>query len=220
MIVRSLQTVGGFEVLRVRALLRRIAHDFWTKDDVVREMKITPPRAAALIAALRSAGYAEHAPSQPKGVWRNTVAGNALASATAAKPILRQTGEDRLAQFLERVQALNANDECAYRVTKVVLFGSYLTSKTRLSDVDLAIRLEPRPQYRSQWPETLLAQAEEAERRGRRFSTFVDRLGWAQREAKRFLKARSRSLSLHDLDKEEPLFGRIPHRVVFEEPVS
>ena len=146
-IVRSLQIVAGFEVMRVHTLLRRIAHDFWTEDDVVREMKITPPRAAALIAALRSADYVEHAPSQPKGVWRNPVAGNALASATAATSILRQTGEDRLAQFLERVQALNANDECAYRVTKVVLFGSYLTSKTRLSDVDLAIRLEPRPKY-------------------------------------------------------------------------
>ena len=117
------------------------------------------------------------------------------------------------------MQSLNANDECAYRVTKVVLFGSYLTNKTRLGDVDLAIRLESRPQYRSQWPETLLARAEEAAKRGRRFSTFVDRLGWAQQEAKRFLKARSRSLSLHDLDKEESLFSRIPHRVIFEEPV-
>ena len=148
---------------------------------------------------------------------RNTIAGNALASSTAAKPIHRQTAEERLAEFLERVRLLNASDEWAYRVTKVVVFGSYLTRKSRLGDVDVAIRLEPRSKYQNRWSEVLLAQAEEAERRGTRFSRFVDRLGWAQREAKRFLKSRSRSLSLHDLEKEQVLLERIPHRVLYEE---
>src|SRR2546425_3945629 len=178
MILRSQQRIGGFEAMKVRTLLRRLAHDFWTTVRVAREMNVTLPSAKKLIAALRSSGYAEQVPGQPKGVWRNTIAGNALASSTAAKPIHRQTGEDRLAEFLERVRLLNADDEWAYRVTKVVVFGSYLTRKSRLGDVDVAIRLEPRSKYQNRWSEVLLEQAEEAERRGTRFSTFVDRLGW------------------------------------------
>ncbi len=220
MILSSEQTIAGLKATKVRALLHRLAPDLWTADDVAREMKVTRPAAMKLIAALHSAGYVEKTPRQPKGIWRNTIAGNAVAISTAAKPIHRATGEERLAQFLERVRVLNADDKWAYRVTKVVVFGSYLTTKSRLGDVDLAIQFKPRPQYRDQWAEVLLAQAETAARRGTRFSTFVDRLGWAQREAKRFLKSRSRALSLHDLETEQVRLDRIPHRVLFEEPVQ
>lgn len=218
MIVRAEQAIAGFKATKIRAMLRRLAEDFWTADDVAREMKIDRPTADKLIAALRSSGYVEKAPRQPKGTWRNTIAGNALANATAAKPIRRKTGEDRLAEFLGRVHLLNADDNWAHRVTKVLVFGSYLTDKSWLGDVDVAIRLEPRPKYQDRWSDVLLARAGEAETRGIRFSRFVDRLGWAEREAKRFLKSRSRSLSLHDLEREQVLLNRIPHRVLFEEP--
>jgi predicted nucleotidyltransferase len=218
MILRSEQSIAGFKATRIRAALRRLVQDFWTADDVALEMKIDRAAAEELIAALLTSGYVGKAPRKPAGTWRNTIAGNALANSTAAKPIRRETGEDRLAEFLGRVRLLNADDVWAYRVTKVVVFGSYLTDKSRLGDVDVAIRLEPRPKYQDRWSEVLLAQAAEAEKRGTRFSRFVDRLGWAERQAKRFLKSRSRSLSLHDLKREQVLLNRIPHRVLFEEP--
>src|SRR5438046_3156728 len=85
-----------------------------------------------------------------------------------------------------------------YRFTVMVVFGSYLSVKSKMGDVDLAIHLEPKPEFRDGWAERVLAHAAEAEARGRRFSRFADRLGWAEQETRMFLKAGSRSLSLHD----------------------
>ena len=97
----------------------------------------------------------------------------------------------------------------------MVVFGSYLPVKSKMGDVDLAIHLEPKPEFRDGWAERVLAHAAEAEARGRRFSRFTDRLGWAEQETRMFLKAGWRSLSLHDLDHERPLFSETPHLMVF-----
>ena len=84
-----------------------------------------------------------------------------------------------------------------------------------MGDVDLAIHLEPKPEFRDGWAERVLAHAAEAEARGRRFSRFTDRLGWAEQETRMFLKAGWRSLSLDDLDHERLLFSETPHLMVF-----
>ena len=78
-----------------------------------------------------------------------------------------------------------------------------------------SIHLEPKPEFREGWAERLLAHAAEAEARSRRFSRFMDRLVWAERETLMFLKAGSRSLSLHDLEHERPLFSEKPHQILF-----
>jgi hypothetical protein len=54
-----------------------------------RVLRIPGERARRLVYALRRVGYVEVVPGQPPGTWRNTMAGNALANATAAAPISR-----------------------------------------------------------------------------------------------------------------------------------
>ncbi len=214
-IINAQVPVCGMPVLVVRRLLRRTMHDFWTRKVVAAELKISPTRASRLISALRAAGYVEPVLGERRGTWRNTTLGNALANATTARPVKRSTAERRLAEFLSRVREVNAKPGFLYRVTEVVVFGSYLSGRSKVGDVDLARRLEPKPEYREGWGARVLEHSTEAEVRGRRFARFADRLGWPQQEVRRFLRAGSRSLSLHDLDHEEELIADAPHRYLF-----
>ena len=201
--------------LVLRRLLRRTMYDFWTREVVAHELKISLERASRLISALPEYAYVEPVPTERRGTWRNTTLGNAFANATAARPVQRRVAERLLSQFLNRVRRVNAHAAFLYRVTEVVVFGSYLSTKSKMGDVDLAIQLEPKPEFRDGWAERVLVHAAEAEARGRRFSRFADRLGWAEQETRMFLKGGSRSLSLHDLDHERPLFSEMPHQTVF-----
>jgi hypothetical protein len=201
----------------VRALLRRLRLDSWTIKEIARLLKVSEGPARRLVYALRVLGYVEVVPQQRPGTWRNTMAGNALANASAAPPISRAEASRQLEQFLERVALVNADDSLPHRVGKVVLFGSYLSNQERMGDIDLAIRLDRRPQFAQSWAEAVLARAEAAEREGRRFRGFLERLAWTENEVKQRLRGGARLLSLHDWATEEPWLQHAPHRVLLDE---
>jgi len=115
-------------------------------------------------------------PQQRRGTWRNTMAGNALANATAAPTISRRDACRRVEEFLARARSVNSDDSWLHRIGKVVVFGSYLNNQDRIGHIDLAIRLERRAKVDEDWVEAVLNVAEAAERRGHRFRGFVDRL--------------------------------------------
>ncbi len=82
--------------------------------------------------------------------------GSALAQATAAKPLLRSTAERLVSTVVERAKAINADDDWPYRVTMLVVFGSFVGEAERPNDVDVACKLEPRWEGEAQpWPSTL-----------------------------------------------------------------
>jgi hypothetical protein len=200
----------------MRALLRRLNQDFWTVKVVAQVLKVPIAQARRLVYSLRTLGYVEVVSQQRLGTWRNTLAGNALANATAAAPISRAQADRLQKDFLVRVQNLNSDKSQLYRAGKVVIFGSYLTNQETVGDIDIAIRLDRRPEFLERWPEVVLARAEAAEKRGRRFRGFLDRLAWAETETKRYLRGGVRSLSLHNWTMEEPWLQGGAHKVLFE----
>jgi hypothetical protein len=169
--------------MQVRALLRSINQDFWTVKKAANMLKIPTEQAQRLVYSLRSLGYVEVVRQQRPGTWRNTMAGNALANATAAPPLCRTDADRLLKAFLVRVGIVNDDPSWLYCVRKVVIFGSYLTNQEWLGDIDLAVQLDRRPEFAERWPETLLFKADVAARRGRRFRGFLDRLGLAGNRA-------------------------------------
>ena len=56
-----------------------------------------------------------------------------------------------------RVREVNATPPFLYRVTEVVVFGSYLSIESKMGDVDLGIHLEPKPEFRDGRAERVLA---------------------------------------------------------------
>ena len=107
--------------------------EFWTVKQAANVLKIPEERARRLVYSLRRLGYVEVVPQQRLGTWRNTMAGNALANATAAPPISRPDADRQLKEFLIRVGIVNGDKSWLYRVGKVVLFGSYLNNQEWLA---------------------------------------------------------------------------------------
>lgn len=59
--------------------------------------------------------------------------------------IKRSTADRLVDEIQARILEINSNDELAYKVTRAVLFGSYINSDCEtLSDIDLGIMIEPR----------------------------------------------------------------------------
>lgn len=213
------QTIAGQSALKIRQLLRRTRLSRLDINIVSRELGISIDKAHRVITGLENTRLIEKDTSVGRNgkenvCWKHTIKGNALAMATAARPVRRKTAERALSKLLERVAAVNENNEVAYRVTRVVAFGSYLTQATEINDVDLLVDLEPRSKNPEEQEILERAVKDRAIKNGRRFANFVDELCWPQNEVRLMLKNRSRTLSLHFEDHK--LVDKIDHRVVFE----
>jgi hypothetical protein len=118
--------------------------------------------------------------------------------------------------LLDRVGQYNADSHKIRIIETVVVFGSFLGTKDKLGDLDVAVKFHDRilkDPYRS---ETMLTYADKS---GRSFSTFIHRLSWAETELYRTLKARKRTINIQPWDIFLRMAAanpdRIPYKVVF-----
>jgi len=133
---------------------------------------------------------------------------------TSRKRLSREKAEQLVAGMLERVQEVNADERYAMRVETVVVFGSFVTDRSMIGDIDLAVRLRPRFQDRGEQD-----QAEAAARsRAKGTRNIVDYYSWPDTEVKRALRNRSTVLELHDMGILEGILRLrpdTPFRVLF-----
>jgi predicted nucleotidyltransferase len=173
---------------------------------------LEPGTGKSLLRALSPAGLVK---SLGSGRWEITEAGQRLSSATAAKPITRATAEKALRDLLARVELVNRDVRFLGRVNRVFLFGSLLRQDVdRLSDVDLAVEVLPKIADRERLAaknrrrvEALLSAGHVF--RGHSRHPFLLVLG-----VFRFLKSRSRVISLADHAAEKSLILNVPHRML------
>ena len=212
--IQSQEALVGYPSVRIRHLVRRWG---WGKGGValVKDvMEISETAAAELVAALVGAGYIEKATgghTSPGWEYELTVKGTALAQASAAAPLRRETVRLRLHELIERMTQVNADERFFVGVQDAVVFGSYLTKVDRLGDLDVHYTT-----YRKIDDQETFARVTEAAARGsgRRFSGFIDLLFWPETEVRNFLKNRSRVYSLgnnSELLRDE----QIPRLVIF-----
>ncbi|MFL6194511.1 MAG: hypothetical protein ACJ75H_10090 [Thermoanaerobaculia bacterium] len=190
--------------------------DYWTIESVVSILRISRPNAIRLIEELSRRGLIESIKHGGESYWQKTLTGRALALATAAGGIKRRTADKVFSAFLERVEEVNNNPYYLYKVRTVVLFGSYLNDVANVGDIDLAIDLVMKESDPGTGAEMIRMRGDEAQENGRQFSTFMAKLLFANTEVWRFLKSRSRTLSLHNIH--DPILAQIPYRVVSGNP--
>lgn len=125
--IESTAEVAGLPALEVRRFLRETMRNYgWDRQSLQAELKLSDRRCAAVLRRLYEEGYIEASPSF-RGAWRNTTKGNALASASAAKLLRRQTADQKLSEFLDRVHFVNSPAcEFLYWIEEVARFGSML----------------------------------------------------------------------------------------------
>lgn len=188
----------------------------WNTETVQVILRTERTEAEAVVRALAEAGLAVGEPSRGMDVWTTTQLAQSFGSATAAKPITRQTADHALSQLLERVSQVNRDKVFLAKVTKVVVLGSYLQADVeRLSDLDIAVQLQPKEADWDRLREVTQKRVEQLRLAGRRFSNWLEIEYWWHLEAFRFLKGRSRAISLIDYKAEKEFVDRVPHKVLF-----
>jgi hypothetical protein len=196
------EVVAGHSAMRVRGFLRRFKRGFFTLSAAEGFMQLKSRQAAEFINDMVTLKLIE--PTMPFGnnaAFQVATLGHAFANATAAKPISRGTAERVLREFVDRVNAVNTSEEYAFIVQSAVLFGSMLSRVDRLGDVDVAIDLRRRILDSAKFKQQCDRRRHLAEERGRAFPTVFEWATWPQKEVVLQLKARSRSLSLHEFDQ-------------------
>ena len=197
------QDIAGYPALKVRNFIRRYRSGSFLNQAAEASLDLSADAAADFLRNLVDLGLIEEVEKSRDGglIFQVTNYGLALANASAAKPIYRKTAERVLEELLERVHIVNATSKYLYRVESVVLFGSMLSDVERLGDVDVAIDLQPKVREEGSFQEWCMARRSVAEAEGRSFRTIFDWATWPRREILLLLKARSRSLSLHELQQ-------------------
>jgi predicted nucleotidyltransferase len=210
-------TIRGYPALLVRQTLRRLRGDIvWGEEALERAAKLPPGTGRTLADALEAEGLIK--PSRVAG-WTVSQAGDTLAVARAAMPVSRQTAERALRQFMERVARVNDDPYFLARVTRLALYGSMLRPEVkRLSDVDLAVQLVPKETDFDRLREANAERVEQLWIMGRRFRSFVEEQFCWYLETFRFLKGRSRVISLADYNVEKRLVLAVPHQMLLGEP--
>ncbi len=120
-----------------------------------------------------------------------------LALASAPQPIRRQTAEKILEDFIGRIHELNSSPHYLYYVRRALLFGSYLSDKERLGDIDIIVEIKCRYSVRKEQMKVEREKINLVKLEGEKFKTFVEELLWSQEEVWCFLKNRNKRLSLY-----------------------
>ena len=213
MYVDPKETIKGVPAIKVRDFLRNVQDSYWTTERAAVNLQLSHRRGHELISELLHRGYIEPQRINRSKYYKRTLAGSTFSLASAARPLTRKAADQTLVKFIDRVHAVNATDYFLYRVQRVVVFGSYLTDKKRINDIDIGVELVPREIDKDKHWDMVQARIGEACKRGRRFSNIVDEMFWPYMEVLLFLKSRSRAISLHT---DDPILKHVESRVIFE----
>jgi predicted nucleotidyltransferase len=204
--------LAGYPALVVRRALRKLRHESeWTIAELEAAAEAKPGEARPLVAALRAQGLVDRA---GRG-WSLTQAGRAYSVATAAPRVTRATAQEALDRFMERVARVNGDPYFLGKVTRAVLFGSMLKPETeRPSDVDLAVEVAAKETDHDRLTQLNYDRVEDLMAQGHRFRNTLEMAACWYKEVFKFLKGRSRVVSLADYKVEKSLILAAPHRVL------
>ena len=201
--------IAGRPASEVRSLLRRGSGNnigaHWTDDLAVSVLNLTRKEAVALHDDLARLGFISLASKKGgERAWRLTANGSALCMASAAPPIKRAAAERMLSGLLDRVSEVNHSPTYLLRVSRLAVFGSYLSDAAELGDLDILYELAARNANREEHTRQCYDYSAAAQCAGRIFKNFLDFLSWPQTEINQFLRSRQR-ISLHEWSEAEGL---------------
>lgn len=187
--------VAGQPFRKLRNLLRDLGLNQWKR------AYITDKIGRDITDDLIAAGLAE---AVTDGYYELTAAGIRMANVSLLKRISRARADQLVAELLDRADALNARDDLLYRITKIDVFGSYLTDEPDLGDIDLVVDRKFKDEKRVRGSLTVATLAY-AEASGKSLNSYLGQLTYAERELKQLLRNRSPYLSFVDRESAEAI---------------
>ena len=118
------QTICDIPILKIRDYFDHIRPALISPEMISEQFDLNKEKTKELIDALLSEGYIEAA--KKKGKYQLTIKGQALCVARYTNPLNKEKADKLFKEFMERVEEINSNEFYLYRVSKIVLFGSYI----------------------------------------------------------------------------------------------
>lgn len=133
--------------------------------------------------------------------------------------VSRKTADRILSEVVQRAKEINAAPYPKYMhfVKKIAVFGSYLTDKEKLGDVDIAVLLDARSE---DGRKDRMDDAYECVRIHKKNLGFFETVSFSETIVFQTLRNRSKALSLHyyyDLENMIEKWGT-NHKVIYEKP--
>lgn len=202
---KSVTAESAREFLRQSAELSK-----WTTDYAQKIFAVDAATARKALDVLAATGYIEPVGKSTKE-WRNTTAGDAAVGVSEARPVKRSTAEGKLKELLERVDQVDKDTRFLFRVARVVVFGPYLAKNAAIKDIDVAVELQQKEGDTARHEKLAAEHIEAAEAEGKKFKNHAARRDFPRTEVLDFLKSRSRTIALRELD--DWVLNQ-PHKVV------
>mgnify|MGYP004701223177 CR=1 FL=1 len=221
------ETMFGLPILKVREILRQaIKERLWgnSRKKVIGKVALilNQPTVIAqeLVSQLLNENYIVLEKKKfQDGIQYELIAtekGRRFGIAKATASISRAKASELLQDLIERAKSINENPEFVFFVERIEVFGSYITDKELLGDLDVGVKLDRRYNG-TQFTQHNQHRIEMAKSGGRSFNNSTDQLNWPYLEVILMLKARKRGLSIHDINEDE-VFSVTETRVVYQFP--
>ena len=181
--------------MEVRRILRRLEFYLWDIEEFSKALNCSRKTAELFVRSLVKEGFIKCIRS--RRMFKATTKGRALATASAAKPMTRETADRKLQVICDRIRMVNEDPYFLYRVRRVVVFGSYLSDNHRLNDLDLALHMVPKETDRRKHEGKCIDRVAAELKKGRRFHSLIELRDWPEVEIFRCLTFRLRRISLH-----------------------
>lgn len=170
------QTICDIPILKIRDYFDHIRPALISPEMISEQFDLNKEKTKELIDALLSEGYIEAAKKKRK--YQLTIKGQALCVARYTNPLNKEKADKLFKKFMERVEEINSNEFYLYRVSKIVLFGSYIDpEKTDYSDIDIAFELSRKAKSHEEFMEMDEQKIKEVELAGKSFPSFFDQIG-------------------------------------------
>lgn len=187
-IPRSLRSTSDYNATR-----KKLAHIWGINFKPISRVEIKE-----IFSALVSDGWIEQNKKEDKfddEKYIVTDKGNQLSVKSLVPRIDREKANGLVGDMIKRIEQINHDPSLLDYVTRVVVFGSYITDTNDLGDIDLCVSIVRRI---DDYKEHTRARKAFNEASGKRFSTYLDTLFYHQNVVKQRIKNRSPYISLHD----------------------
>lgn len=201
------QKIVGHSALRIRQLMRETVDRPITLRYVQEILQCSDSSARWVMRMLEAEGFAQSVQSH----LEPSIKGSALAMAKAALALRRETAERLISDVISRAGAVNRDGKWAYRIGRLIIFGSGVRGADRPNDVDIACELVPR----FEGEEQQLNEQLRRDAREQAFRNVAQWASWPKLEVFRFIKGRARGLSIHELD--DWVLNLKDHRIIFSD---
>lgn len=196
------QKINNTPILKIRDFfksLQRYRTDAFTLDKACNYFEINDIEANSLLRELTEQGFIEKSSSN---YYKITLKGEALRIARCVPPINRDKADKIVKDFMQRVEEINNNDYYLYKVSKILLFGSYIKEDAiDFGDIDIAFELERKVKDTDVFEKLNKEFVEKAEDEGKCFSSYIEELSYSETVVILKLKNRNRYISLHRDDE-------------------